>query len=193
MVYADLARWTAQQRLQRNEIDNLGVDNRTTAADLRYKRAFFVDWRVADRWKRPLIRRWNYVLDTNNPAEPKLADAVDVRSGMREAVTRPFRLVPAFHATPGAGQWMREVFGLDRPGENVGLCFDGVPEENSLLLGLGDMRFEIPATDLMFYQPGKLLGQKVHLRFRDEFPIRFNVFDAMQQEKINSFQVHPAG
>lgn len=190
LVYADLARWTAQQRLLRNQIGNLGVDNRTTAADLRYKRAFFVDWRVADRWKQPLIRRWDYVLDTHNPAEPKLAEANDIRSGLREAVTRPFRLVPAFHATPRAGQWLQEVFGLDQNGENIGLCFDCVPEENALRLGLGDMRFEIPAKNLMFYQAGKLLGQKVHLRFRDEFPIRFKVFDTMTGEN-NSMQVHP--
>ncbi|MGH7981408.1 MAG: mannose-6-phosphate isomerase, partial [Limisphaerales bacterium] len=63
LVYSDLSRWEAQKRFRRNEASNLGVENRTLAASLQYKRAFFVDWRVADRWKRPLIAQWDYVLD----------------------------------------------------------------------------------------------------------------------------------
>jgi hypothetical protein len=82
LVYADLARWEAQLRFRRNETSNLGVENRTLAASLQYKRAFFVDWRVCDRWKRPLIAKWDFVLDTNNPREPKLADGEAVRRGV---------------------------------------------------------------------------------------------------------------
>ena len=91
LVYADLARWEAQNRFRRNETSNLGVENRTLPASLQYKRAFFVDWRVADRWKRPLIGKWDFVLDTNNPCEPKLAEGDAVRRGLRHALTRPFR------------------------------------------------------------------------------------------------------
>jgi hypothetical protein len=190
LVYADLARRTAQQRLHRNEIGNLGVDNKTIAAKLKYKRAFFVDWRVADRWKRPLLSRWDYVLDTNDQNEPKLADAGDVRAGLREAVTRPFRLAPVFDPAPWGGQWMKEIPGLDRSVRNPGWCLDCMPEENSLLLGFGDTRFEIPATDLVFYQPRALLGDAVHSRFGDAFPIRFNILDTMGAG-IHWFQVHP--
>ena len=190
LVYADLARQTAQQRFRRNETGNLGVDNQTTAASLKYKRAFYVDWRVADRWKRPLINRWDYVLDTNIPGEPKLADAGDVRSGMREAITRPFRLVPSCDLAPWGGQRMEEVINLDRNVENFGWCFDCAPEENSLLLGFGDMRFEIPAMDLMFYQSRALLGEVAHSWFDDRFPIRFNILDTTGVGN-HWFQVHP--
>jgi hypothetical protein len=47
LVYADLPRWEAQNRFRRNETNNLGADNRLAPASLQYKRAFFVDWRVA--------------------------------------------------------------------------------------------------------------------------------------------------
>jgi hypothetical protein len=190
LVYADLTRRTAQQRLLRNEIGNLAADNKKTAAKLKYKRAFFVDWRVADRWKRPLITRWDYVLDTNNPAEPKLADAGDVRSGMRAAVTGPFRLVPSFDLAPWGEPRMKEILDPDRNVRGFGWCFDCVPEQNSLLLGFGDTRFEIPALDLVFYQPRALLGDAVYWRFGDGFPVRFNVLDAMEAENY-WFQVHP--
>jgi mannose-6-phosphate isomerase class I len=190
LVYADLARWEAQLRFRRNEISNLGVQNRMLAASLQYKRAFFVDWRVCDRWKRPLIAKWDFVLDTNGPREPKLVEGEAVRRGLRHAVTRPFRVVPFFDPAPWGGQWMKDVCGLDREKENFGWCFDCVPEENSLMLGFGDKRVEIPALDLVFDQPRALLGEAVHARFGDEFPIRFDFLDTMGGGNL-SFQVHP--
>lgn len=190
LVYADLARWEALGRFRRNASANLGVANHTLAASLQYKRAFFVDWRVADRWKRPLIARWDFVLDTNNPAEPKLADGDAVRRGLRHAMTRPFRVVPFFDPAPWGGQWMKEAFNLDRGAKNYGWCFDCVPEENSLLLDLGGVRVELPSINLVFDQPRALLGDAVHARFGDEFPIRFDFLDTVGGGHL-SFQVHP--
>jgi len=190
LVYADLARWEAQNRFRRSETSNLGTTNAAANAAHQYKRAFFVDWRVADRWKRPLIAQWDFVLDTNHPREPKLAEGEAVRQGLRHAVTRPFRVVPFFDPAPWGGQWMKEVCDLDRGAANYGWCFDCVPEENSLLLGFGNTRFEIPAIDLVFDQPRALLGEAVHARFGDEFPIRFDFLDTMGGGNL-SFQVHP--
>src|SRR5262249_228161 len=48
------------------------------------------------------------------------------------------------------------------------------PEESSLLLGFGDVRFEVPAIDLIFNQPRALLGEAVYARFRHDFPIHFD-------------------
>jgi len=190
LVYADLARWEAQLRFRRNETSNLGVENRTLSASLQYKRAFFVDWRVCDRWKRPLISQWDFVLDTNNRSEPKLAEGEAVRRGLRQAVTRPFRVVPFFDPAPWGGQWMKEVCGLNSDASNYGWCFDCVPEENSLLLGFGGVRLEIPSIDLVFDQPRVLLGEGVFGRFGAEFPIRFDFLDTMGGGNL-SFQVHP--
>jgi mannose-6-phosphate isomerase class I len=190
LVYADLSRWEAQNRFRRNEASNLGVENRTLAAHLQYKRAFFVDWRVADRWKRPLIAKWDFVLDTHNPNEPKLAEGEAVRRGLRHAMTRPFRVVPLFDPAPWGGQWKKEVCDLPREKPNYGWCFDCVPEENSLLLGFGNIQFEIPSIDLVFDQPQPLLGKDVYGRFGDEFPIRFDFLDTMGGGHL-SFQVHP--
>jgi len=190
LVYADLARWEAQLRFRRNETSNLGVENRTLAANLQYKRAFFVDWRVGDRWKQSLMTKWDFVLDTNHACEPKLAEGEAVRRGLRHAATRPFRVVPFFDPAPWGGQWMKEVCDLDRGAKNYGWCFDCVPEENSLLLGFGHARFEIPSINLVFDQPRALLGEAVCARFGAEFPIRFDFLDTMGGGNL-SFQVHP--
>lgn len=191
LVYADLARWEAQLRFRRNETSNLGVDNRTLSAALQYKRAFFVDWRVADRFKKPLLRRCDFVLDTNTPSSPKLASGDAVREGLRLAVRQPFRVVPFFDPAPWGGQWMKEVCDLDRSAPNYGWCFDCVPEENSLLLGFGPVKnFEIPSINAVFLHPRELLGDAVHGRFGDEFPIRFDFLDTMGGGNL-SLQVHP--
>lgn len=190
LVYADLARWEAQTRFRRNETGNLGAINRDAPGAAKYKRAFFVDWRVADRWKQPLIARWDFVLDTHRAGQPLLAEGEAVRRGLRHATTRPFRVVPFFDPAPWGGQWMREVCGLDPSAPNYGWCFDCVPEENSLLLGLGGQRVELPALDLVLFEPRALLGAKVHARFGAEFPIRFDLLDTMGGSHL-SLQVHP--
>jgi len=190
LVYADLARWEAQLRFRRDEASNLGVENRALAASLQYKRAFFVDWRVADRWKRRLMARWDFVLDTNKPSDPKLAAGEAVRRGLREVARRPFRVVPFFDPAPWGGQWMKERCDLDRGVQNFGWCFDCVPEENSLLLGFGRRRLALPALDVVLAEPRALFGDRVHARFGDEFPIRFDFLDTMGGGNL-SFQVHP--
>ena len=190
LVYADLARWEAQLRFRRNTASNLGADNAAAPASLQYKRAFFVDWRVADRWKRPLLGRLDFLLDTNDPAEPKLVDGGMMRHALRHVVTRPFRVVPFFDPAPWGGQWMKEHLGLDPAAKNYGWGFDCVPEENSLLLGFGPHRVEVPSINVVLDQPGALLGAAVQARFGAEFPIRFDFLDTIGGGHL-SFQVHP--
>ena len=190
VVYADLARWEIQRRQRAKEIGNLAVSNAQAAASLKYKRAFFIDWRAADRWKKPLLARMDFLLDTNDPAVPKFATGEAVRRGLMEAVKRPFRVVPFFDPGPWGGQWMKDVCGLDKTAVNYAWCFDCVPEENSLLLRMGGRDVEIPAIDLVFTQPRALLGDPVHARFGAEFPIRFDFLDTMDGGNL-SFQVHP--
>lgn len=190
LVYADMSRWEIQMRFRRNEISNVGIENRSERAALQYKRGFFVDWRICDRFKKKLMSRWDYVLDTNKAGEPKMATGEAVRAGLIQAVKQPFRVVPFFDPGPWGGQWMKEVCDLDRNSANYAWCFDCVPEENSLLLSFGDIRFELPSINLVFAHPRELLGDPVHARFGDEFPIRFDFLDTMQGGNL-SLQVHP--
>jgi mannose-6-phosphate isomerase class I len=191
LVYADLARWEIQMRQRRNEISNIGMGNHHESAATQYKRAFFVDWRAADRLKRELLPRIDFLLDTNVPATPKLIPGDAFRSGLEQCITRPFRVVPFFDPGPWGGHWMEKVCDLPTAGvPNYAWCFDCVPEENSLLLGFGDVRVEIPAIDLVFARPLELLGPKVYERFGAEFPIRFDFLDTVGGGNL-SLQVHP--
>jgi mannose-6-phosphate isomerase class I len=190
LVYADLARWEIQLRQRRGEIANLGSENFSEIPSLKYKRAFFVDWRAADRLKKQALPRADFLLDTNDPAVPKLIRGTDLRAGLAATVRRPFRVVPFFDPGVWGGQWLREVCDLPDGPPNYAWGFDCVPEENSLLLGFGAARVEIPSIDLVFMHPRELLGEAVHGRFGTEFPIRFDFLDTMGGGNL-SLQVHP--
>lgn len=190
LVYADMARWEIQMRMRRKEVNSLGMNNKTAEFALLYKQGFYVDWRVADKLKKALMNRWDYVLDTNTKTAPKLVKGQAVLQGLKLAVGRPFRVVPFFDPGPWGGQWMKEVCDLDRSAINYAWCFDCVPEENSLLLGFGKHQVEIPSINLVFHQTSALLGDKVRSRFGDEFPIRFDFLDTMAGGNL-SLQVHP--
>ena len=190
LVYADLARWEIQMRQRRGEIANLGAANLHENPSLKYKRAFFVDWRAADRLKKTLLPKTNFLLDTNDARVPKMITGDALRDGLQIAARRPFRVVPYFDPGPWGGHWMEEVCDLPKDRPNHAWCFDCVPEENSLLLGFGEVRVEIPAINLVFLQPNHLLGEAVHARFGTEFPIRFDFLDTMGGGNL-SLQVHP--
>ncbi len=189
LIYADLARWEIQGRQRRNEISNLGTDNIEESPSLKYKRAFFVDWRAADRLKRELLPKAHFFLDTNS-STPKLVAGDCVRAGIKTVASRPFRVVPYFDPGPWGGHWMEEVCNLPKDAPNHAWCFDCVPEENSLLLGFGDLQIELPAIDLIFLHPRELLGEHIYSRFGAEFPIRFDFLDTMGGGNL-SLQVHP--
>jgi mannose-6-phosphate isomerase class I len=189
LVYADMARWEIQGRQRRNEIANLGGGTFDESPSLKYKRAFFVDWRAADRHKSTLLERIDFFLDTNR-STPKMVTGHAVREGLKKTARSPFRVVPYFDPGPWGGHWMEEVCDLPHDVPNHAWCFDCVPEENSLLLGFGDVPIELPASDLTFFQPHGLLGNIIYSRFGAEFPIRFDFLDTMGGGNL-SLQVHP--
>jgi hypothetical protein len=65
MIYADMARWEIQLRQRKNLVGILGLDNLSVPPGEKYKRAFFLDWRAADRLKQEVLPQCDYVLDTN--------------------------------------------------------------------------------------------------------------------------------
>lgn len=190
LVYADLARWEIQQRQRRGEIGNFGADNKDELPAQKYKRGFFLDWRAADRLKEQLLPFIDFVLDTNTPDEPKLISGEAMRSGLRIAVQRPFRVVPFFDPGPWGGHWMEKTFHLPNDLPNYAWCFDCVPEENSLLLGFGNVLVEIPSINLVLAHPRELLGNYIYKCFGAEFPIRFDLLDTVGGGNL-SLQVHP--
>ncbi len=190
LLYVDVARWEIQQRQRRGLIPNLGLDNAGAPAGQLYKRAFFLDWRAADRRKDQLYHRIDFWIDGNLPEQPALLPGGTFRNALATVSQQPFRVVPFFDPGPWGGQWMRRKFDLPDGPPNYAWCFDCVPEENSLILRFGEREFELPALTLVHQQPERLLGGLVMKLFGAEFPIRFDFLDTMEGGNL-SLQVHP--
>lgn len=190
LVYIDMARWEIQQRFRRHEVKALGVDNRDEAVSLQYKRGYFNDWRVCDKYKDGLFNQVSFWIDTHIAGEPKMIDKKTFFKGIEVTVKTPFRVVPFFDPAPWGGQWMKEVCDLERERENYGWCFDCVPEENSLYFEVNGVRFELPSVDLVLLKSKDLLGEPVEARFGKDFPIRFDFLDTVGGGNL-SLQVHP--
>ena len=78
-----------------------------------YKRGFFVDWRAADRLKRTLLERIDWLLDTNDAGRAEAGRRRRLpRAASRPTARGPFRVVPFFDPGPWGGQWMKEVCDL---------------------------------------------------------------------------------
>ncbi|MDF2842579.1 MAG: hypothetical protein K0R00_1005 [Herbinix sp.] len=189
LVYADLARWEIQCRFAKGA-PNWKSGNPEAPKLAKFKQGFFLEWRMADRLKRKLFDKIDYLLDTNEAGVPKMVSGDGFRAGLRKFASEPFRLVPYFAPEVWGGQWMKEVCGLDKSSPNYAWAFDGVPEENSILMKFGDIRIEVPSIDVVFYCAKQLLGHRVHARFGDEYPIRFDFLDTVGGQNL-SLQVHP--
>lgn len=190
VVLADLARWEIQRRL-RAGAPNWRCDNGDEGNLRKYKRGYFVEWRMADLHKRTLFDQLDFILDTNRSAATAgLLTGDAFRAAMATAATAPLRVVPFFDPGVWGGQWMKNALDLDRSTANYAWCFDCVPEENSLLLEANGKVVEVPAMDLVLTQPRELLGAKTFARFGAEFPIRFDLLDTMGGGNL-SLQVHP--
>lgn len=189
-IYADMPRWEIQQRMRRKEVNGLGVNNKEETFSLQYKRGLFNDWKVLDKHKKTIYATVDFWLDTVKVDLPKLIDKETFFKGMDKAASSPFRVVPFFDPAPWGGQWMKEVCDLDRSVSNFGWCFDCVPEENSLLLKINGIEFEMPSVNLVYTRSRELLGEPVEARFGKEFPIRFDLLDTIGGGNL-SLQVHP--
>ena len=190
LIYADLARWEIQNRYRSGEFSNWKADNFGEDPLKMVKRGYFFEWRVADKLKKQVLEQIDYFLDTHTKNQPVLVDSESYFHAIKQVVRQPFRLVPYFDPGVWGGKWMQENFQVGQDKINLAWSFDGVPEENSLYLKFDNMRMEIPANNVVFYQPLPLLGERVYGRFGAEFPIRFDFLDTMGGGNL-SLQVHP--
>lgn len=188
-IYFDMARWEIQLRY-RKSMPNYNCDNYDEDILKKYKRGYFIEWRIADKHKAERFDCFDYVVDTNKSNDPKMISSDTFIDSLKQLAQKPFRTVPYFDPGVWGGQWMKEVCNLDVNQPNYAWSFDGVPEENSILFDYDGVTVELPAMDLVLYQPKELLGEQVYSRFGAEFPIRFDFLDTMEGQNL-SLQVHP--
>ncbi|MBE0700515.1 MAG: mannose-6-phosphate isomerase, partial [Acholeplasmataceae bacterium] len=67
LIQVGITRWEMQQRFRRGAT-NFKKNNGDEDILKKYKRGYFVEWRVADRIKDDIVDRLDYVMDTTTYA-----------------------------------------------------------------------------------------------------------------------------
>ncbi len=189
LIHVSVTRWEIQLRYRKG-LTNFKAENPTEDNLRKYKRGYFVEWRVADRIKLKIKNQIDYVIDYNDLTKPVMIDSTAYFGALKIMTRRPFRMVPYFDPGVWGGQWMKEVCNLPENNSNYAWSFDGVPEENSIKLKFGKDVIELPANDIVFFNPIELMGSRVHARFGLQYPIRFDLLDTYEGGNL-SLQVHP--
>ncbi len=70
-VYCDITRWEIQLRY-RAGMGNWNLSNGDAPILTKYKIGFFIEWRLADRYKKERYETFDYVLETEEKDHPKL-------------------------------------------------------------------------------------------------------------------------
>lgn len=188
LVYLDINRYEIQQNYK-NGLSNWKSYKETDFSE-KLKRAYYFEWPAATDIKDQILEKCDYYIDMNIVDEPKMMTGEDLLLSLKEIVNKPIRLVPFFEPGIWGGHWMQENFGVGEDEINLAWCFDGVPEENSIILQANEKEIEMPAQNLTLLYPLELLGSKVFGKYGKDFPIRFNLLDTMGGQNL-SLQVHP--
>ncbi len=181
LIYSDVSKWEVLQRFRRGDIHNIGVINAEESFSLHHKWSYFVDWRICDKIKRKVIQSCNYILDTNNWKQPRMANGDVMRSGYSQMGSQPFFTAPFFDPE----LWENEI--TDNHEDDFSWVFDCNFEQNNVLFKINNVLFETPAINAIFFNPEGVLGSPVYRKYGLEFPIRFSFIDSLEDLDQNIY------
>ena len=70
-------------------MDNADEDNLR-----KFKRGYFIEWRLADKHKARLFDQFDYVVDTNKSNDPKMISGEAFTTSLKALAQKPFRTMP---------------------------------------------------------------------------------------------------
>lgn len=190
VVYIDLPKNELQYRMRARTANNLGKqawdDNQET-----YKRFYFVDWVLLNRYKQQILSHIDVIADGQWKDNITWATHADLSKGLQALSRNAFRVRPWFEAGAWGGDWMKERFeGLNKDEVNYAWSFEMIVPENGLVFESDGHLLEIAFDWLMMEQSKEVLGQDEE-RFGIEFPIRFDFLDTFDGGNL-SIQCHPS-
>lgn len=188
LIYLDITRQKIQEQYH-NGANNWKVFSEQNFNE-KLKRAYYFEWPAGTEIKEEVLFKTNFYIDMNDSQKPKMISGENLHRSLIKISEQPFELVPFFQPGVWGGQWMKEQFSVGEDEKNLAWAFNGVPEENSILIKSKDQEIEIPAQNLIILYPKEILGLKIFGRYGKNFPIRFNYLDTMGGQNL-SLQVHP--
>lgn len=190
LIFADMTIWEIQMRY-RMGLDNFNAQNYEDETTKKFKRGYFIDWRLSNFHKDDLMKKMDFYLDTVKVNDPRMITKTAFDDGLKQLLSQPFSTVPFFDEGLWGGQWMKEVMDIeDKQKINYAWSYNLLFPENEVNLSFGDVNINIPGYTLCRKYPKELIGEKGYSRFGCEYPIRYDYLDTMEGGNL-SLQVHP--
>ena len=190
LIFADMTIWESQGRYRKG-LCNFAANNKEEDFIRKFKRGYFIDWRVDNRHKEELFECFDYYLDTVNKDKPAMITRKAFDGGLLQMMNQPFRCVPFFDDGLWGGNWLEEVCDVEL-GERVNIAwgYNLLLQENEVNLTFGSKRINISGYTVSLKYPRELIGQRGYALFGAEYPIRYDFLDTMGGGNL-SLQVHP--
>ncbi|MCU6713026.1 class I mannose-6-phosphate isomerase [Paenibacillus sp. J5C_2022] len=188
VLYADVSR-EYQQVEHKKQLLNFGMTWNKDAVE-KYKICYFVEWPILENYRKALWPSMHYYIDMNQPSHPVIVSGEHLQRMIKDIALSPLRVKPFFAPGVWGGQYLKELADLPKEWVNCAWGFEPIAPENSILIGCGEDRIEVPFLIVMALEYEAIMGARAVSLFGDYFPVRFDFLDTMDGDNL-SCQVHP--
>ncbi len=189
LVYCNLEIQEVKRRYGKG-LDNWGAKNYDEEFLRKEKRYTFLEGRIQEWHKRPLLECLDYMIDCNNPEYPIMISGDTFRHVMDEFVNRPFKCVPFFNPGIWGGHWIKKVIGAGQDLPNTAWGITGIIDVQGVQAKCGDNIVKFQGKDIELYKPIDLLGGQVFYLFGYRCPVTMDFLDTWGGGNL-SLQCHP--